>query len=392
MSVINTADIRSQNKKNIIQTVRYGRPITKKEIADRLNLSFATVSNLCNQLVEEGILSIVSSENSSGGRIPNFVSLEPNSRGILCLDLNHHDKATIALLNLQNQTIAASQVDIPPLLELGTLIESCYEASMGLLEKIKFPIEHVLGLGVAIPGIFYKKNNTVINSTISMFENQFVKKELEERFQLPAYLENESNILAVATSTQLQLSSGQRQDVAYLYVGDGLGVGITHRGAILTGNRGFGGEVSHMPIGLHPYNCYCGQVGCVETELSLAGFWRTYYGTDAVPPSTSLTFFWKEFVSALKAGDERAHQVAEEKGRLLGKLISVIDNLIDPDVVYVGGIIEPIFQTLYLFMQEEARSRVVTREFFFPEIRKGIDYEQTLLQGCSEMVITLWNP
>ncbi|MDU0206352.1 ROK family protein [Paenibacillus sp. MAH-36] len=392
MAVVNTADIRSMNKKNIIQAVRSGQPATKKAIADGLGLSFATVSNLCNQLIEEGILKIASSENSSGGRIPGLISLEPGSRGSLCLDLNQPEHVNASLLNLQNETLDSVTAAIPSGQGLTERLQVCYEVAMQLLDRQQMSYEHLLGVGAAIPGIFYKKNNTVINSTIPIFENQPVKKLLEDRFQLPVYLENESNILALATSTRLQLNSGERQEVAYIYIAEGLGVGITHQGAIFGGNRGFGGEVSHMPLGSNRYSCYCGQEGCVETELSLFGFWKSYSGTAVQAPSDSLASFWKEFVEAAQSGEERARQVLGDKGRLLGKLISVITNLFDPDEVYVGGMVEPIFPFMYPYLLEEATSRVITKDFYFPAIKSGGDYEETMHQGCAEMVFKFWSP
>ncbi|MCC2686534.1 MAG: type 11 methyltransferase, partial [Paenibacillaceae bacterium] len=198
MSVTNTAEIRSQNKKKIIEYLRF-EPSTKKIMSDRLELSFSTVSNLSNQLIEEGILEIVSSRSSNGGRIPGLISIRPDGKYTLCLDFNNLGDAKVALVNLNNDLIGSAKVNVHEETDYDELIQTYYEESVELLAAHGISVDRLLGVGAAIPGIFYKLNNSVINSTNRLFENKLLKNDLEQKFGLPVWLENESNLLALAS-------------------------------------------------------------------------------------------------------------------------------------------------------------------------------------------------
>ncbi|MCG7213304.1 ROK family protein [Paenibacillus mucilaginosus] len=389
MNITNTAEIRSQNKKKIIEYLR-NESSTKKIMSDRLELSFATVSNLCNQLIEEEILQITSSMSSKGGRIPGLISIRPNSKYTLCLDFNNAEDARVALVNLSNELVDCTKVVIQESADYSQYLQAYYDAALGLLEKHSISHSQLLGVGAAIPGIFYKKNNTVINSTNALFENKPMKLDIEQKFGLPAYLENESNLLALASLLRDQVK-GSSADIVYIYLGEGLGVGITSRGSLLTGTRGLGGEISHMGIGARSFPCYCGKAGCIESELTISGFYRKLRGAEAALPDNPGEW-WGHFVREVLSGEPAAVDVIAENGRLLGSLVSVLANIFDPDEVYIGGFIEGIFPVLHPYIVEEAQSRMATHEYFFPSIRGSAGYEHLLIQGCGELVFKQWNP
>jgi predicted NBD/HSP70 family sugar kinase len=389
MQIINTANIRAQNKKMIVEYLR-SEPATKKVLSYQLDLSFATVSNLCNQMIEENILEVTSTLSSNGGRIPGLISIRPDARYILCLDFNKLEDAAIAIVNLNHDIIDSTKMKIDGHAEYEEIINTFYGSAMELIAKHSTSMDRLLGVGVAIPGIFHKTNHTVINSTNPLFENKPLKADIEQRFGLPAYLENESNLLALASLLK-DSESGDKKDIIFLYLGEGLGVGITRKGSLLTGNRGFGGEISHIPIGTRQFPCYCGKAGCAESELTIAGFYKKWHGDKyAVPDIPSV--WWEEFIQSAASGDERALRVIEENGQLLGKLISVLANMLDPDEVHIGGITEPLYSILHPHLLAEMQSRMMTRDYYLPAIHNSMGYEQLLIKGCSELVFKQWSP
>jgi predicted NBD/HSP70 family sugar kinase len=117
----------------------------------------------------------------------------------LCLDYNNPENTKVALVNLNNEIVDFVKVKISKSEDYYELLQSCYDESMRLLAKHSIPIGRLLGVGVAIPGIYYKKNKSVINSTNRLIENKFLKTDIEEKFGLPVFLENESNLLALAS-------------------------------------------------------------------------------------------------------------------------------------------------------------------------------------------------
>ena len=90
MESLDVMDIKQHNVKSIVNVLRFSAGesgLTKRDIADRTALSFATVSNLCNELLERGIVEIVKKNSMSVGRTPSTVNLAYNRFCTVCLNL-----------------------------------------------------------------------------------------------------------------------------------------------------------------------------------------------------------------------------------------------------------------------------------------------------------------
>jgi predicted NBD/HSP70 family sugar kinase len=386
----NTAELRSFNTKKIIGHLRFNPPITKKELADQLNLSFATVSNICNQLVDDAILQDMDSEAFNGGRIPKLISINPFSKCILGFDLIQNGAVKVAIINLKGEIVRVSYDKLPGTKNLPEIIQLLYQKALEVLTQQKVGYENLLGIGVAAPGIFNKNSRTIVNSTNPVFENQPLQEMIEQVFNLPVCIENESNLLVVATALAVSRDF-KNKDLIYIYIGDGLGTGIISNGKVVTGNSGLGGEISHIPIGEHSFDCYCGHTGCIETELSLQGFLKKYYQKIGQQPGNA-DQDWQQFLAAVIAQKPEALSVIAENGKLIGRLISVLVNIFDPEVIYIGGITESIFDYLYPHVMSEAKSRIIVNQMRDVSVFSSRDYETLIFRGCSEMVFDEWKP
>ncbi len=384
----NTADIRSFNTKKIIEYLRFNDPITRKDLAEKLGLSFATVSNICNQLIQDGYLQEMESETFNGGRIPKVVTIHPSSKYILCLQLIQKDIIKAVLVNLKNEVAWSKQTNIPEYADLNQVLSVISLLSSTLLEFSGVSSDALLGIGVSAPGIFNTENNLIVNSTNPLYENQPLKERLEQCFGLPVFVENESNLLVMATA---MMNSNKNRDLIYIYLGEGLGTGIISNGKVVTGSKGLGGEISHIPIGNAEFECYCGHHGCVETELTMKGFLRKYQQILGIEKRIT-TDAWNEFVKSVVAKQAPALDVIRENGILIGKLLSVMMNIFDPDAIYIGGIIEPLFEDLYPYIMEETRNRIIVSSLRNVAIYCSPNHEQLIYQGCGEMVFSHWKP
>ena len=387
-SVQNSAEIRSLNRKKIIEYLRWCDSATKKVISDELNLSFATVSNLCNQLIEEGILEIESSQSSNGGRIPGLLSINPVSKFALCLNIIRRTILECALINLKGNVVALKRCEIPEGTGFDKLVKIYYDISCKVLKENRVSHANILGVGVAAPGIFYKDNQCIVNSFNPVLENKPLKAEIERIFMLPAYIENESNLLVLATSL-FERNKHENRDIIYLYIAEGLGTGIICNGKLLTGCHGLGGEISHMPIGERKYKCYCGKTSCIESELLTTGFVRKYCEAQGIEPDYSPEG-WKRFLQDVAAGNQAAESVIKENGRLIGRLISILVDIFDPEAFYIGGITEILFDRLYPHIRKEVKDRLVVAGMSDINIYNSVDYDGLLLKGCGELVFMSW--
>jgi predicted NBD/HSP70 family sugar kinase len=384
----NTAELRSYNTKRIIDYVRWHGAITKKKLTSALELSFATVSTICNQLFSDGILEESGSDSSSGGRIPRLLSLREISRLTICLNLLRHGLYDISIADLMGKELCSETIHTDDLLSLNDLIERLIASARTMLRGMGRSFDGVLGIGVAAPGIFDHTSGRIVNSMDPFFENAPLKAALEARFGLPVCVENESNLLATAASL-CGGGNNRLHDLIYLYVGEGVGVGIISNGTLVAGSHGMGGEIEHMPIGMRGFDCYCGNKGCVETELGERGFLRKFAearGGDDAEASVE----WGAFLDAVRARRPEAMTVIEENGRLLGKLVSILINIFDPEIVYVGGIVEEIYGDLNPWMRKEIADRMAVKAGRNVPVTNDTNYRAMVHIGCTALVFNEW--
>jgi glucokinase len=164
---------------------------------------------------------------------------------------------------------------------------------------------------------------------------------LEERFGLPAVVDNDAN-LAVAAEARYGSARGCRH-VLMVTLGTGIGGGILVDGRIYRGNS-FAGEVGHMVVDVGGPLCTCGQRGCWETFASGRRLDQIARDTVAAEPdgatarlAASDPVTGSHLTEAAQGGDHRAQQLVAEMGGWLGIGLASLVAVLDPDMVVVGG-------------------------------------------------------
>jgi predicted NBD/HSP70 family sugar kinase/DNA-binding XRE family transcriptional regulator len=360
--VKNTKDLRMFNKRSIVELLRSREGATKSEMAKSLGLSFATASNLCNELVEEQIFVPALSSAVSGGRPSEVLTLNAQAKLSLCIDFTYKSVVKLQLLDLKHTQVAEASVPLGEAPSIQQAAAQCAAAYNQLLADVRLPHERVLGAAVILPGLVDLRTGSVLNSTLPVLNHTQLEAVLSEALQLPIIIENDANLAAVAVAGD---GSGAAQEhVLFLYIGEGLGLGIaSSSSAIYRGYRGFAGEIAHIPIGTPEYACYCGHHGCIEGVLSTEGL-------DELQKSNP--------------------HPAAFAGFHLGKLISILANLLDPQLIYVGGDREALLQDMLPYAQQEAGRRTLLQPFRDIPIRACTDVHSLFNRGASELLIRRW--
>lgn len=392
--VQNTAELRSMHKKMILYALRQYGELTKKEIVDRTCLSFATVSGLTNQMQEEGLVRQGGKCASSGGRMPALLSIRPDAFFLLAVNFAVAGEVRMALMSLAGQRVHEWMGSVLPEDDYAALLERVAGGMQALLERARIGLEGVLGGTAAVPAINDRHTGRIINSTIPLYEGRPLAADLRRALGMDVAIENEANLMALACFNK-GLAEQQADDLIFLYVGEGLGIGMVSGRRLLTGAHGYGGEVGHMPLGRAGYPCYCGQTGCVETELSIRGFIRKYNGrkpAPAIADTLPLPEQWRAFAARVAAGDATALAVAKENGALLGVLAATLVNLLDPQEVIIGGYVEEIAGHLLPAVVGEMERRLVVKRGTGVPVRFAKGYNSLILAGCGELGFAKWNP
>lgn len=206
----------------------------------------------------------------------------------------------------------------------------------------------VKAIGIATAGTVDLENSKVTGSTGNMpdgYKNLEIKKILEEKFQIPVFVENDANAAAYA-EFKAGNAKGHNNTIT-ITLGTGIGGGIIADGKLVRGRTGAGAEVGHIPIALGEHRqCSCGSWNCWEAYASGTG-----YATNAREMAAQVPVSRREgvlkgdiegltthvLIDALKKGDPFAKSVHELWEDYLSLGIAALINIFEPDSVILSG-------------------------------------------------------
>ncbi len=217
---------------------------------------------------------------------------------------------------------------------IPTQREDGYTAVVGrivsLIKSLRSETQDRCTIGICTPGAVSPQTGRIKNSNTLCLIGKPLKEDLESALKQPIVMDNDANCFAIAEAT---LGAGRDYGVVFgVIMGTGVGGGIVFNKHVHRGRMYIAGEWGHHK--LHPggNDCYCGQKGCVETYISgpaLERQWRTLTGR-----SETL----KEITSRI------AHRLSDPAVRWkteflnnFGLALSNVINILDPDVIVLGG-------------------------------------------------------
>lgn len=185
-------------------------------------------------------------------------------------------------------------------------------------------------IGIGTPGTLEPSTQTLKNSNTVCLNGKPFKRDLEEILRLPIEMANDANCFALA---ETRLGAAKGASVVFgVIMGTGVGGGIVVNGKVLNGKQGITGEWGHNTLEENGEQCYCGKRGCVETVLS--GVWLERFYQKQSGQTRKL----KDIVERhLRNEDEHATATVHRLTENFGKAIAVVINILDPDVIVLGG-------------------------------------------------------
>lgn len=214
-----------------------------------------------------------------------------------------------------------------------------YEPTLDTIAALVAEGERAVGarctVGVGIPGAIVPATRAVKNANSVWLNGRPLADDLAARLGRAVRLENDANCFALSEAADGAAAGAHA--VFGVILGTGVGGGIVIDGRVHVGVNRIGGEWGHNPLPwprpdeLPGPPCYCGKHGCIETFLSGPGLERDHAAHTGERRTT------QEVVAAAAGGDPRAAAtLARYHDRLARGLASVI-NVLDPDVIVLGG-------------------------------------------------------
>ncbi|MDE6802884.1 MAG: ROK family transcriptional regulator [Muribaculaceae bacterium] len=330
-------------KKRIINYHIHNGNSTISELSRALDISVPTVTKLIEEMCDSKIILAYGKLETSEGRHPHLYGLNPDSGYFIGVDVNL-GSVNMALMNFSGEIIDQTlnqQRDISNTAQgldnLCTLIDD-------FINSLDIRREMILNVNVNISG----RVNPEDGYSFSWFNvgEEPVAQVLSRRLSLPVTVENDSR--AMTYGEYLSSEYTDRNNILFINLSWGLGLGMIVDGKAYKGRSGFAGEFGHYPCYDNELICHCGKKGCLETEASgralhrklveRVGRGETSILSDAIKKNPDAVTLY-DIIDAINHEDVLCIDLLEEIGQKLGRHIAGLINIFNPDTVIIGGVL-----------------------------------------------------
>jgi predicted NBD/HSP70 family sugar kinase len=362
--------LRRNNLSVVLRHVRDLGPRSRARIAEETGLNKATVSSLVAELVERGLLREGSADSSRAlGRPGQLVELDGTGVCGVGAEINV-DYLAVAALDLAGRVVLEKRVPLDvAYLEPAATLDRLADLVREALAAMDARGGQLAGVTLAVPGLVEGETGELKLAPNLGWGEVSVAQEMRTRLGDPGYplhVDNEANLAALAAYAELQSAADAGQDrpphdLVLLTGAVGVGGGMVSNGHLLRGGRGYSGEVGHMPVAPPGRTCGCGRTGCWETVVGLTAL--LHKATDRDDPVRDPSLDVEQRLAGItrraEAGDTRTLSALKDVGTWLGIGGAILVNILNPDVLVLGGYFAVLGPWLKEPLEKAIRDRVI---------------------------------
>ncbi|MCP3998847.1 MAG: ROK family transcriptional regulator [bacterium] len=305
---------RRSNRRLLLQSVFDTGPISRADLARSTGLGRATVSDIAADLIAEGLVVESGRGESTGGKPPTLIELDPEGRFTVAVDLSRRPFEA-ALLNLRGR-IVARVAGRALHSKSRDAFEELHQVVADLMGTATAP---PLGIGIGVPGTV-DRTGIIVASEQLAWQDAPLREEMEDVYGLPTYIAGDAEAAAVAELGRTGSDPAGR--MLYVKVDDRIAVG-TIAADRLNRTPVHGGDLTHMKVPGWNDECDCGRVGCLGSRVSMI----RVLGPDYVDMGTE---------ARQRLAVETTPRV-DDAAEYLGAALAPVVAAIDADLVVVGG-------------------------------------------------------
>ncbi len=318
--------------------------ITRAELARLTGFSKSTISQHVETLLATGF--VTESVRKTSARKKRSCSLTLNNECgyIIAIDLGV-TSLNVGICNIFGEPLLVEDIeDIEVTQEPNKILTIAITCAYRLIHKLNSEKERrILGVGMGIPApLEFLTGKPVSPPILYAWDGFPVKDYLEEAFGVPAYVDNDVNIMALAENC-LGCAQNDR-NFLYIKLGTGIGCGIVSNGMIYRGANGCAGDIGHICVNHSDVRCYCGKTGCLERVAGGAAVkeWAISAAQGESPFLSALIKKNKEISArsvyeAILAGDIICIDYVYRIGQYIGDVVAKLVNFYNPSKVIFGG-------------------------------------------------------
>jgi predicted NBD/HSP70 family sugar kinase len=307
--------------------------LSRADLAGAVGLTKSTVSLLVRELVAEGWLAereVVATGDL--GRRPTPLFVDPARLLLLGAEVGIESVRVVAT-SLTGEVLACAAANYGA----SRTAKACMATLATALLKVRKQLDasqQILGIGVGLPGGVNEARGVLHFAPNLGWRDVAVGELLADKLQdsllagVPLFIQNEADVAALG---EMEFNPAPGSDpLLYVSINQGLGAGVIVGDRLLTGSRGFAGEVGHMVLQLSGPRCSCGRRGCAEALIATRAMLG---GSDGEPVLRSLA----EVRAHLVDEDPETLKAVASAGRYLGVLLQNLATAYDPGCIVLGG-------------------------------------------------------
>lgn len=316
----------------VLELIASGQAASRAELSELLGAAPSTVSLTVGHLLEQGLVAEEGTQSSTGGRPRKILRLGGADSYALAADVGgRHVRVGVALAGGGLTDVATVPFAIAdgPEAALPRLAETLE----GLAQR--HGRAQLRGVGLALPGpVDVESGSVALPSRMPGWHRFPVAAWLEDRFGLPAAVDNDANCMAYGEHT---VQPVERRQSIMVKTGTAIGAGVIADGRLYRGATGAAGDITHVRVAAGgDIPCSCGNTGCLETVASGAALVRQLRER-GLPVERS-----EDVVRLVSDADPAATRAVRQAGMFLGQVLSANVNFFNPDAVYLGGILSTL--------------------------------------------------
>jgi predicted NBD/HSP70 family sugar kinase len=325
--------LRRLNRLRVIDALRAEGLISRAEIARRTGLSRSTVSSLVSDLQADGLVveraETATAHGDQGGRPPILLSFDASAGAAVGIDFGHRHLGVV-VSDLASNVLAERRVELDTDHSAEDGLDAASELVAETLEDAGVERAQVVGAGMGLPGPIEQRTGIVGSAAILPgWVGVAAADEMRRRLQLPIAVDNDANLGALAEAAFG--AARDASDLVYIKVSSGIGAGLILNGRLYRGAAGLAGELGHVLVDPDGLVCRCGNRGCLETVAAaeaLVDLLGRSHGKDLTVP---------QMLQLARDGDLGSQRVIADAGRAIGLVVAELLNVLNPELVVVGG-------------------------------------------------------
>lgn len=325
----------------ILKELYFKENLSCVELSNHINKSFPITANLIEELIGQDLVVETGYAASTGGRRPLTYSIQKNVMYLVSVAMDQF-VTKIAVMDMENNFVSPIEKIVLPLPDNPQALEILREKIAGVIDASGIPKEKFVGVGIGMPG-FVNVTKGINYSFLQLPGNKSITDYITEKIELPVFIDNDSSLIALA-EFYFGGARGEKNAMV-INIGWGIGLGMILNGELFRGHEGFAGEFSHIPLFFNGKLCWCGKIGCLETETSLLLIIekaREGINSGRLSKLNSLPFddielAFNGIIKAVRDGDQFAAELFSKAGYNIGKGVAILIHILNPKKIILSG-------------------------------------------------------